>query len=395
MPSIRQFVIDSLKSVTEKLMLKDVTWSELVSLRDSKKLVKGTQYRITDYNCTTAQEDTQSAGHQFDIIVVADDDHTLNENARAVKHAGDTYFSGATLEAWEIKYSLDNDDKRFYWAVTGATGRGVIYYMKDEWNNECPYDFKNIQFKRKLTDGQYDDTGGVETFVYTFNAYDLDNETINDASNMVGRDAIDDGTQYCFSNTIKPTYRIYASNIGICLLNDIVFLNLFSLRDNRYFESYFNIFGNSCNSNTFGNYCISNTFGNYCGGNIFGNYCGDNTFGNYCNSNTFGNICSDNTFGNYCGGNTFGNSCNSNTFGNICLQIIFNKDYVCNVIIENGNQNITLTSTQTPTEALLLRNITIAQGVNNSFTMKTISHNTLNDEFKTTYQSANSQVINI
>jgi hypothetical protein len=25
---------------------------------------------------------------------------------------------------------------------------GVIYYMKDEYNNECPYDFKNIQFVR-------------------------------------------------------------------------------------------------------------------------------------------------------------------------------------------------------------------------------------------------------
>ena len=24
----------------------------------------------------------------------------------------------------------------------------VLFTMKDEWNNECPYDFKNIQFKR-------------------------------------------------------------------------------------------------------------------------------------------------------------------------------------------------------------------------------------------------------
>ena len=29
---------------------------------------------------------------------------------------------------------------------------GVIYRMIDEWNNDCPYDFKNIQFKRyKIT----------------------------------------------------------------------------------------------------------------------------------------------------------------------------------------------------------------------------------------------------
>ena len=26
------------------------------------------------------------------------------------------------------------------------SGKGVIYYMKDEWGNECPYDFKNIQY---------------------------------------------------------------------------------------------------------------------------------------------------------------------------------------------------------------------------------------------------------
>jgi len=25
-------------------------------------------------------------------------------------------------------------------------GKGVIYYMKDEFGNECPYDFKNIVY---------------------------------------------------------------------------------------------------------------------------------------------------------------------------------------------------------------------------------------------------------
>jgi hypothetical protein len=33
---------------------------------------------------------------------------------------------------------------RFEWAT--EKGKGVIYYMKDEWGNEAPYDFKNIQF---------------------------------------------------------------------------------------------------------------------------------------------------------------------------------------------------------------------------------------------------------
>lgn len=52
-------------------------------------MVPGTQYRITDYQCTTTQENTKSANHQFDIIVIADDVDKLNENARAVKHQYD------------------------------------------------------------------------------------------------------------------------------------------------------------------------------------------------------------------------------------------------------------------------------------------------------------------
>ena len=423
--------IDELSGNTGFDGFEKITWSALKTLRDSSGLTPGKQYRITDYNTTTSQADTQAAGHQFDIIVVADSVNKLNENARAVLHNGDTYFStsGANLNAWEIKYSLDNDTKRFAWAVTGSTGRGVIYYMKDEWNNECPYDFKNIQFKRKLTNGAYN-TGGVETFVYTFNAYDSDNRTINDASVIVARDAIDFGTQYCFSNAIKPAYSIYSGNIEICVLNNIVFLNLFSLYGN-FFECYFNTFGsngysntfgNNCKSNTFRNECTNNTFGRGCSNNTFGNSCSNNTFGDNCNSNTFGNSCSNNTFGDSCDSNTFRNDCTYNTIGGVCLSstfgtycsfntlgvsccyntfgnkcenIIFSKDHVYNVIIENGNRYITLTSTQTPTGASPLRNITIAQGVNNSTTVKTISHNTLNDTFKTTYQSANSQIINI
>ena len=46
-----------------------------------------------------------------------------------------------------MKYCLDNDTTRFAWADT-AGGKGVIYRMTDEHGNECPYDFKNVQFKR-------------------------------------------------------------------------------------------------------------------------------------------------------------------------------------------------------------------------------------------------------
>ena len=58
-----------------------IRYADLVELRDNAQLKPGAFYRITDYVCTTTQEDTSSAGHQFDIIVRADSEKTLNEKA--------------------------------------------------------------------------------------------------------------------------------------------------------------------------------------------------------------------------------------------------------------------------------------------------------------------------
>ncbi len=66
--------------------MEEITWSALKAKRDGSTLEPGKQYRITDYNTTTSQEDTQAAGHQFDIVVVADSVNKLNENARAARH---------------------------------------------------------------------------------------------------------------------------------------------------------------------------------------------------------------------------------------------------------------------------------------------------------------------
>ena len=69
-----------------KTLVQSITWGDLKAKRDAGELVPGTQYRITDYTCTTVTSGTKSAGHRFDIIVVADDESTLNETARAIKH---------------------------------------------------------------------------------------------------------------------------------------------------------------------------------------------------------------------------------------------------------------------------------------------------------------------
>ena len=93
-----------------------ISYTDLKTLRDNVQLVPGQQYRITDYTCTTTQENTRAVGHQFDIIVTALDEFTLSEEAQAIQSSNDGYFDGSNLSAWKIWYCLDNDTSRFAWA---------------------------------------------------------------------------------------------------------------------------------------------------------------------------------------------------------------------------------------------------------------------------------------
>lgn len=327
----------------------EITWSELKAKRDAGELTLGQLYRITDYQCTTVQSNTRSAGHQFDIIVLALSKNTLSEQAYAALHSGDTYFANNDLSAWKLWYCLDNDTTRFAWADS-TNGKGVIYRMIDEFNNDVPYDFKNIQFKHP------NNTATYPYYYYTF------------ASSNVK-----DGTDYslsivncCYSNTISE----YISSDNKRTLNSIVFIgndcysntfesNCFSnsflhrcycnsfkaFCSNIAFESdcYYNSFETGCSEitfrvncsyNSFGTGCYENTLNADCNFNTFGNKCSNNSTASNCNSNTFGHICIHNTFGNYCSYNTFGNSCQYiklspysyyqyNYFGDGCKYIVF------------------------------------------------------------------------
>lgn len=145
------------KAVDAPSGMEEITYSALRALQNDSKLVPGKAYRIIDYvtvingtydlsaiGASGYVHYAKSAGHPFDIIVVADDEIHLNENARAALHSGDTYFANSKLGAWEIKYALDNDPTRFSWADS-TNGKGVIWWMRDEFNNEAGFDFKNVQ----------------------------------------------------------------------------------------------------------------------------------------------------------------------------------------------------------------------------------------------------------
>ena len=114
------------------LLYKKVTYSELVDLKNNSQLVPGGIYRISDYVTTTSQENTQSAGHQFDIIVKALSENTLSEDAKAIQNENDGYFDECNLETWELKYCLDNDTSRFGWATENKTIVVENYRIKPE-----------------------------------------------------------------------------------------------------------------------------------------------------------------------------------------------------------------------------------------------------------------------
>ena len=97
----------------------NITYEELVNLRDNSKLIPGAKYRMIDYETIVSGSDIKSAMHPFDLILTALDEKTLSEECRAIQSARDVdgYYSDINLKSWDVRYCLDNDSKRFTWAV--------------------------------------------------------------------------------------------------------------------------------------------------------------------------------------------------------------------------------------------------------------------------------------
>lgn len=241
--------------------------------------------------------------------------------------------------------------------------------MKDEYDNECHYDFKNIMFKLDN-----------DEFYYTFTCEENNNKI--DAS----------------LNHLKGIYYMYGWGDTLsCSCNKIGAYHI-NTELGEYAKGILklphNVFYNTgvssqWHNNILSDDCYKNIFKEGCFNNVLGKNCYENVFNNFSRNNVLGANCYKNTFNGYNYNNILGNDCN-----NITIQ----KNYVSNIIVENGNQYITLTSTQETTSSSVLRNITIAQGVNNTTTVKTISHNTVNDTIKTIYcndSSGNTVSVNI
>lgn len=222
-------------------------------------------------------------------------------------------------------------------------GQGTILMLKDEYGNQCPYDFKSIQLKRWAVtdlmqgrdglDGKY--MGVLNNLPAGLNIEDEDDFiwAYTFSSDATGsEDQVDyslDGTHWVYGNVLAMAPDAMND------LNNVVFYGEYNYCNRFGFNCYVNTFGNNCTFNSFGNYCYNNSFGNGCNSNSFGNSCSNNsfreqfyqnTFGNDCGNNTFGNDCRYNSFGNDCNNNTFGNGCYGNSFGNSCFQNSFGNN---------------------------------------------------------------------
>ena len=339
-------VPNTINTLINKGLIEEVIYTTLVSYISSKKLVPGKVYRITDYNTVIDNNNyIKSAGHQFDIAVIATSTNTLSEEAMALHHSGDTYFTKCRLSAWRLLYCVDNNTDRFSWA--SSNGKGVIYRMIDEFNNDCPYDFKNIQFKRykisafssctslvsstnyyygirsvfsnstaypvEATVSAYNSTD--YQWCYTFNAHKV---TIQLASTTIVSTNVDatlaaydsDISTYfkftpCHDNVIKPFYdSVGNTDNNLQMLNNIVLFGTYgksstTLNSKYKAVSYLpenNSFDTNCYNMTFGIGCKDNIIGKSCSGNIFADNCQGNVLGRGCNNNSFASQSLNNEF---------------------------------------------------------------------------------------------------
>lgn len=271
-----------------------------------------------------------------------------------------------------------------------SSGKGVIYYMKDEFNNECPYDFKNIQFKRYRIAHVYQTEPFDDWFCHEFTSFnqylqptdesftsyiDVDSATFcwcftfNDFEDADASQPIDitlnttinieDANGYGLENiahdnvikTLNVQQSIDEENLHMAQsLNNIVFTNYDDESTggvvNPTFVTYYSVYGNTfkenCHDITMSKQCYGNELdiGNY--NYIFGKRCFNNKIGMSSDNNVFFIDCYNNIFGTNVYDNLFytfadniigNNFINSQMCGEYSAGNVFGND-INNIVIQ-------------------------------------------------------------
>lgn len=353
-----------------------LSYEEIKEIKNNNKLDTSKLYLLNDFVTTTSQKHTKSAEHRFDILLTPISDHEFSKNVKAMLHENDEYFKKCDLSSWIVRYDFENDRKKYKWA-DAEKGKGVIFYMKDEFGNECPYDFKNIMFKRWGAIGKNDEkvyycnvdftteeslTEQVDfdktEFYYTFSTLRYGCQVIEPNSNIPEnythlwvcditvdpfklprdyshKDDLD--YDFCIGNTIKP---LYTKN-NILMLNNNVFIGYpsFWKKDEDNYVTY-----NSTNftNNTILNDCYGNTFCGKITSNTLENNCSYNIFTENSFKNRLGSGCKVNTFMKGSNGNQLGDDCKENVMFSSSDNILENLN-IANVLNDSNCNHLRFT----------------------------------------------------
>ena len=193
--------------------------------------------------------------------------------------------------------------------VDSSEGKGVIYYMKDEYGNECPYDFKNIIFTN----------GGSLGFTFDSDKEDATIKSPVAYNNVIKENCSSGGFQLPFNKIIN----IY----DVDIIGNVFGLN----STNNIIDGY----NTNCSYNVLKNGCTGNHILGEC--NILGNNCSSNYIGTNSNRNVFADNCSNNNLQVRCSNNTFESDCNSNKLYPDVSYNYFGKRSSNNNLLTNAN----------------------------------------------------------
>ena len=377
------------KQVEERLEhMFNVTYDELKTMRDNSQLIPGHMYRMTDYETTCTWENTQIAGHPFDLVLTALDNKTLDEKCSAIWSERDTdgYFANSNLPAWDVRYCLDNDTERFDWAQMGGSvlkvsaeglelevfKTGLIvefdgathYVWEARMEGEQPVPLLSRTSEPKVGDELILSVDG-ETILMTLQVVDSYEKA--GGKGVIYRliDESENSVPYDFKNIMfmRPlTDGKYDAENGVdtfCYTFCCIDKDTYAIEDQSVKEP------SSCCNNKFGVHSYDNVF-----------------------LTRSGKGCSFSTFGNDCYSNTFGDDCDRNLFYQNCSNIVFVSDrtdnsipYYSEIILEGDNSYITITNTQTNYFQRFIKHIKVCCGVGgNSSSPIEIDYTHLNEK---------------
>ena len=373
--------------MSNKPIITEVTYSELVALINASGLIEGLSYLLTDFRTIHYMFDGDTRTDEINtcpiepLLLTADSPNTFKPEVYSTLYPQDIISYDWKSDYWIqdpafSDFDISGSGSLMNPDLTNVTlipnYKGVIYKREDTRNNvKLGYDFRHVKFRRwKRNDQVWDSgttyaikdkvqvtgsTGGVYSSLVSDNTNNAVTDTaswvkiidyvdteywnINSSTSSDPIDYIDCLTFQGFDewnnyevnvknidiNNPNDTYTQYLGYIGSSLSNSVFYLGG---NDDTY-QSY-NTLDIKADSffelNTIGNNFYYNTIGNDFICNTIGNSFNTNTIGNDFTTNTIGNYFYNNTIGNTFTTNTIGNNFNTNTIGNnFNTNTIFNQ----------------------------------------------------------------------